>query len=232
MFFTLPAALTAVCDPLMFAAVDYCCCCCATTCQMGTGGNHTLSTMDLSYSIQITDKDTKVTNNNNNNHNNNNNNNNNKNKKDEEEKNESTIFFSLLTPTCCSVRDMCWTTRFGLNYRGWLLFPKLPACLKEMVSCCGGARLLYPYTRLQQAPFLCHVMPMSCYLYVLLLQEKVSKTLIHPVTFNIKPTEMVAIMGASGAGKSTMLDVLAQRVPFSQASRTQPRPVDYAGFLS
>ena len=71
-------------------------------------------------------------------------------------------------------------------------------------------------------------MPMSCYLYVLLLQEKVSKTLIHPVTFNIKPTEMVAIMGASGAGKSTMLDVLAQRVPFSQASRTQRRPVDYA----
>lgn len=54
------------------------------------------------------------------------------------------------------------------------------------------------------------------------LQEKVPKTLIHPVTFNIKPTEMVAIMGASGAGKSTMLDILAQRVPFSQAS--QPKP--------
>lgn len=30
-------------------------------CQMGTGGNHTLSTMDLSYSIQITDKNSKVT---------------------------------------------------------------------------------------------------------------------------------------------------------------------------
>eukprot|EP00903_Cladosiphon_okamuranus_P012160 g11407.t1 len=47
-------------------------------------------------------------------------------------------------------------------------------------------------------------------------KEKVTKTLIHPVTFTIKPTEMVAIMGASGAGKSTMLDILAQRVPFSQ----------------
>eukprot|EP00752_Nemacystus_decipiens_P008144 g7283.t1 len=75
------------------------------TAKMGTGGNHTLSTMDLSYSVQIIDKDSK---------------------------------------------------------------------------------------------------------------EKVSKTLIHPVTFSIKPSEMVAIMGASGAGKSTLLDILAQRVPFSQ----------------
>eukprot|EP00904_Undaria_pinnatifida_P012369 jgi/Undpi1/8262/HiC_scaffold_25.g10732.m1 len=47
-------------------------------------------------------------------------------------------------------------------------------------------------------------------------KDKVSKTLIHPLTFSIKPTEMVAIMGASGAGKSTLLDVLAQRIPFSQ----------------
>lgn len=62
-------------------------------------------------------------------------------------------------------------------------------------------------------------------MFVVLLQEKVPKTLIHPATFNIKPTEMVAIMGASGAGKSTLLDILAQRVPFSQVSRpTQPRP--------
>ncbi|CAM9491634.1 unnamed protein product, partial [Hapterophycus canaliculatus] len=52
------------------------------------------------------------------------------------------------------------------------------------------------------------------------VQEKQTKTLIHPATFNIKPKEMVAIMGASGAGKSTLLDVLAQRVPFSQASFT------------
>lgn len=28
--------------------------------QIGSGGNHTLSVMDLSYSVQITDKDTKV----------------------------------------------------------------------------------------------------------------------------------------------------------------------------
>lgn len=28
--------------------------------QIGTGGNHTLSVMDLTYSVQITDKDSKV----------------------------------------------------------------------------------------------------------------------------------------------------------------------------
>ena len=29
-------------------------------CQIGTGGNHTLSTIDLSYSIEINDKGSKV----------------------------------------------------------------------------------------------------------------------------------------------------------------------------
>ncbi|CAN0245047.1 unnamed protein product, partial [Laminaria digitata] len=57
-------------------------------------------------------------------------------------------------------------------------------------------------------------------------QDKVSKTLIHPLTFTIKPTEMVAIMGASGAGKSTLLDVLAQRIPFSQASEPHTYQLD------
>lgn len=79
--------------------------------------------------------------------------------------------------------------------------------------------------------------PPSPLLLVLFLQEKQTKTLIHPVTFTIKPTKMVAIMGASGAGKSTLLDVLAQRVPSTQASqrhyfRTQPPRCSRFGYLS
>jgi len=42
-----------------------------------------------------------------------------------------------------------------------------------------------------------------------------TKTLIHPVSGTIRPTEMMCIMGQSGAGKSTILDILSARVKSS-----------------
>lgn len=38
------------------------------------------------------------------------------------------------------------------------------------------------------------------------------KTILHPISGSAKPHEMMAIMGTSGAGKSTFLDILAGRL--------------------
>jgi len=51
--------------------------------------------------------------------------------------------------------------------------------------------------------------------YQVTTSAKEKKTLIQPVSGLIRPKEMVCIMGQSGAGKSTMLDILAGRIHFS-----------------
>jgi ABC-type lipoprotein export system ATPase subunit len=49
-------------------------------------------------------------------------------------------------------------------------------------------------------------------------ENKNYKTILHNVTGYAKPGEMVAIMGASGSGKTSLLNILGQRLDLSLGS--------------
>jgi ABC-type multidrug transport system ATPase subunit len=51
------------------------------------------------------------------------------------------------------------------------------------------------------------------FLYRINPRKKVPKTILHKMTAYVKPGNVLAIMGPSGAGKTSLLNILAQRIP-------------------
>ena len=49
-------------------------------------------------------------------------------------------------------------------------------------------------------------------------QNQNMKKILHNVTGYAKPGEMVAIMGASGSGKTSLLNILGQRLDLSKGA--------------